>query len=412
MAVIKKQMVGGVVQGETPGKTVTMTQGKVEAPAPVTTTPAPTPAAPVTTTPAQAPPAPAPAAPVTTTPAPVTTTPAPAAPEQDPAAFTEQALPAMDQSLQAYKELLGAKPDAVSDELWAQATQVRFSQMVGSKAESLLSAVGSTPPENLTLLGNQAFSMLRSIERSGIQTPEVLALKDRLNKALLDIRGRIENEYKPMLAQQEADAASAQLAEQQMSQVQDMYGQLQAMAQGEGLDNSAAQQQLAQDFQTAQQRSQAMAEGPTGQQSAYSAQLAAMRESQLSSQQEQTSRMVRAQEQQWALQMASQLGQSLEQELADADFQDAQVQARTAEIYANYANAMSDVASDMRSAELVAEARKKAAEDASKDAWMRTIIGGAFTLGGMAVGSMAGPMGGAAGGMAAGALGNYVAGKV
>lgn len=430
MAVHQKTMVGGVVQEDTPGKTVTMTQGKVAAPQPAPGAPPAQPAP--TVAPAQPAPTAAPAQPGGKPPT-IKIQPAVNAARGE---YVDNALAQAEQTGSMVnpqgvaKGILGAvseldtsvQSDPAQYDAWIDrlGRTFRFQTQGSQEARDLQNTLEFLKKAKARAEAFQAIANMEVPTDLQNMPPEQMgaaatSLQNFLSQVQSSQPEALTDPNHPLYGK--VQAAQGELAKipsiTQRGEMENLYGQLQSMAQGEGLEDSAAQQQLAQGFEQAQAQVQGQAAGPMGIQSARASRLAAIQQSALTAQQAQTSRMVQAQEQQWALQMASQLGQDLEQELAQADFSDAQVRQRTAELYSGYANAMSDISADMRSAELVAEARRKAAEDASKDAWMRTIIGGAFTLGGTALGTMAGgPVGGAVGGTAGGMAGNFVAGKL
>jgi hypothetical protein len=181
-------------------------------------------------------------------------------------------------------------------------------------------------------------------------------------------------------------------------------------ASGEGLDDTAAQQQLAENSAYARDAVQDRLSGFGGRQSARAANIAGTLDARMEAEQARTSELLKTQEQAYYTRLAGDLGKALSGELAQADFADADLRARMADIYDRAYQAQADIKSSLNVADMMAEAQRKAAEDAAADGWKRTLIGGAFTLGGMAVGSLGGPVGTAAGGVAGRSAGDYFAG--
>jgi hypothetical protein len=186
-----------------------------------------------------------------------------------------------------------------------------------------------------------------------------------------------------------------------------------AKAEGEGLDDTAAQQQLAENVARARDNTQDQLSGFGGRQSARAANIGATMDARQQAEASRAEDLLRAQEQQYYQQLAGELGSTLQQELANADFADADMRARMAEVYNNAMNSAKDISNSLEVADLMAEAQRKMAEDQASAGWTSTIIGGAFSgaATGFAVGGPWGALAGAGVGAGAGIAGKYFSGN-
>ena len=188
----------------------------------------------------------------------------------------------------------------------------------------------------------------------------------------------------------------------------DEIQRLLGLAQGVGLQDTAAQRQLADDMARAQAQSQSAVAGPMGVESARAQQVAAARAARLDQRERRSSELLGRVESAQALRQAQQLTTSLGADLAQQEFADAEFQSRMTDIINSSAQASADALNDLEMAQMIAQAQKEAAKKESENNWLRTIIGGTFTVAGAAAGTLlpipGGTVVGAAGGKLAGDL--------
>jgi len=240
---------------------------------------------------------------------------------------------------------------------------------------------------------------------AGIPNEDIPGMQTALD-AMMKERERIAAlgpEHAEALAQLDREIMNAQsriTAAEDFARLSGANDHLASMARGEGLEETPAQQQLRQQFEQAQSASQAALSGPTGGMSAAAQRISANRESRLDQRQQRISDLVKAQEQAMALRLSTDLTNQMATELAQRDFADAGYRESLARIYSSAKENMADLENQLTNAQYVADARKRAEQEAQENAWMDTIIGGAFTAGGMALGAYASggnPMGAMAG---------------